>query len=106
LFLFFELAGRQFPQPASRGMPELAQQADATIFVQCNDSRTTGMADNFQFQGLSVGKGQGFDAESDDPTLEYRSGLVGQWLLLYAVLSCATPIMILHKHKRAVREAR
>jgi hypothetical protein len=39
-------------------MPELAQQADVLVFVQSNDGRATGVADNFQFLGLSVGKRQ------------------------------------------------
>src|SRR5262245_7518583 len=70
-----DLSGGQLPDPALRGMPELAQQAHASPLVDGDDCSAAGMMDDLQVRDRAVRQGHALDRQPHHAALEDRAHL-------------------------------
>jgi len=66
-----ELAGRQLPDPAARGVAILTDQADAAARVDCRCGSATGVVDDLQLGHVAVRQPHGLEVDGDDPATEH-----------------------------------
>ena len=67
-FRYVYLARGQFPQPATGGMPVLAQQANPVFVIQCHNGRAARMTHDFQLHCLPIRQRNAFQSQVDDLT--------------------------------------
>ena len=75
-FFGFQATGRQFPHPTVGRRPELAQQADLPLGIQCDHGRPTGVVDDFVPRRVAVGQQNLLHIYRDYAALEYGFNLV------------------------------